>query len=158
MHCWMQPFNYTQNSHIAGHVFVWASFLVLIRRTHSWCLSKHFRLFTNKKRSFDKSKRPLVTINVNSDNSSVQNKCINVWYILNQKVNLCSVATLNSGNAGQYLISSFEVRRPRCVGSITKNFSCITLTVEHNYISSSSTVGIQLHVSALYVSHLQVVI
>ena len=27
----------------------------------------------------------------------------------------------------------------------TKNFSFITLTVEHNYISSSSTVGIQLH-------------
>ena len=38
-----------------------------------------------------------------------------------------------------------EVRHPRCVGSITKNFSCITLTVEHYYISSSSTVGIQLH-------------
>jgi hypothetical protein len=34
----------------------------------------------------------------------------------------------------------------------------ITHTVEHNYISPSSTVGIQLHVSALYVGHLQVVI
>jgi len=33
-----------------------------------------------------------------------------------------------------------------------------THTVEHNYISPSSTVGIQLHVSALYVGHLQVVI
>ena len=52
----------------------------------------------------------------------------------------------------------FVVRHPRCVGSVTKNFSCIALTVEHNYISSSSTVGIQLHVSALYVGHLQVVI
>ena len=52
----------------------------------------------------------------------------------------------------------FEVRHPRCVGSITKNFLCITHTVEHNYISSSSTVGVQLHVSALYVGHLQVVI
>ena len=41
---------------------------------------------------------------------------------------------------------------------ITKNFLCITHTVEHNYISPSSTVGIQLHVSALYVGHLQVVI
>ena len=43
---------------------------------------------------------------------------------------------------------------------ITKQriFSCITLTVEHNYISSSSTVGIKLHVSALYMGHLQVVI
>ena len=39
-----------------------------------------------------------------------------------------------------------------------KYFSCITLTVEHNYISPSSTVGIQLHVSALYVGHLQDVI
>ena len=52
----------------------------------------------------------------------------------------------------------FEVHHPRCVGSITKNFSFITLTVEHNYISPSSTVGIQLHVSALYVGYLQVVI
>ena len=34
---------------------------------------------------------------------------------------------------------------------------CITRTVEHNYISPSSTVGIQLHVSVLYVGHLQVV-
>ena len=39
-----------------------------------------------------------------------------------------------------------------------KEFLCITHTVEHNYISPSSTVGIQLHVSALYVVHLQVVI
>ena len=30
-------------------------------------------------------------------------------------------------------------------------------TVEHNYISSSSTLGLQLHVSALYVGHLQIV-
>jgi len=40
---------------------------------------------------------------------------------------------------------------------------CITHTVEHNYISPSSTVGIrlhwvQLHVSALYVGNLQIVI
>jgi len=35
---------------------------------------------------------------------------------------------------------------------------CNTHTVEHNYILPSSTVGIQLHVSALYVGHLQVVI
>ena len=39
-----------------------------------------------------------------------------------------------------------------------KEFLCITHTVEHNYISPGSTVGIQLHVSALYVGHLQVVI
>ena len=39
-----------------------------------------------------------------------------------------------------------------------KKFLCITQIVEQNYISPSSTVGIQLHVSALYVGHLQVVI
>jgi len=40
-----------------------------------------------------------------------------------------------------------------------KEFLCITHTFEHNYISPSSTVGIQqLLVSALYVGHLQVVI
>jgi len=33
-----------------------------------------------------------------------------------------------------------------------------THTAEHNYISPISTTGIQLHVSALYVGHLQVVI
>ena len=54
--------------------------------------------------------------------------------------------------------SNIEVRHHHCVGSITKNFLCLTHTVENNYISSSSTVGIQIHVSALYVGHLQVVI
>ena len=39
-----------------------------------------------------------------------------------------------------------------------KELLCVTHTVEHNYISPSSTVGIQLHVSALHVGHLQVVI
>ena len=39
-----------------------------------------------------------------------------------------------------------------------KEFLCITHTVKHNYISPSSTVGIQLHVSALYFGYLQVVI
>jgi len=38
-----------------------------------------------------------------------------------------------------------------------KEFLYITHTVEHNYISSSSTLGLQLHVSALYVGYLQVV-
>jgi len=38
-----------------------------------------------------------------------------------------------------------------------KEFLCITHTVEHNYISSSSAPGLQLHVSALYVGHLQAV-
>ena len=53
---------------------------------------------------------------------------------------------------------NFEVRHPLCVGSVTKNFLCITHTVEHKCISPSSRVGIQLHVSALYVGHLQVAI
>ena len=39
-----------------------------------------------------------------------------------------------------------------------KKFLFITHTVEHNYISPSSAVDIQLHISALYVGHLQVVI
>jgi len=40
-----------------------------------------------------------------------------------------------------------------------KEFLCITHTVKHNYISlPSSTVGTQLHVSALYVCYLQVVL
>ena len=36
-------------------------------------------------------------------------------------------------------------------------FCVLHNTVEHNYISSSSTLGLQLHVSALYMGHLQVV-
>jgi len=48
------------------------------------------------------------------------------------------------------------VCNPRCVGTVAQKILCITHTVEHNYISLS-TVGIQLHVSALYVGHLQVV-
>ena len=36
-------------------------------------------------------------------------------------------------------------------------FVYYTLTVEHNYIYSSVTLGLQLHVSDLYVGHLQVV-
>ena len=41
---------------------------------------------------------------------------------------------------------------------VTQNFMCITHTVEHNYISPSSSAGIELHVSALHVGHLQFVI
>ena len=39
-----------------------------------------------------------------------------------------------------------------------KEFLCITHAVEHNYISPRNTVSLQLHVSALYVGHLQDVI
>ena len=50
------------------------------------------------------------------------------------------------------------VRHPRCVGKVREDILCTTHTVEHNYISPSNTVGVQLRVSALYVGHLQVVI
>jgi len=40
---------------------------------------------------------------------------------------------------------------------VTKNFCVLRNTVEYNYISSSSTLGLQLHVLALYVGHRQVV-
>ena len=66
--------------------------------------------------------------------------------------------TFFTKNIYQLSRRNFEARHPRCVGSITKNFCVLHNTVEHNYISSSSTVGIQLHVSALYVGHLQVII
>ena len=39
---------------------------------------------------------------------------------------------------------------------ITKNFCVLHNTVEHNYTSTSSALGLQLHVSALYVGHLVV--
>ena len=59
-------------------------------------------------------------------------------------------------NLGQNLkikgLRSYEtlsITRPN-----NKEFLCITHTVEHNYISSSSTLGLQLHVSALYVGRL----
>jgi len=54
-------------------------------------------------------------------------------------------------------VFNFEVVIP-VVFNNDNFFLCITHTVEHNYISPSGTVGIQLHVSALYVGHLQVVI
>ena len=53
------------------------------------------------------------------------------------------------------LMYNFEVRHPRCVSSITKNFVYYTYSRAH-YILLSSTVRIQLHVSALYVGHLKV--
>jgi len=46
----------------------------------------------------------------------------------------------------------------KCGNMITNNFCALHNTVEHKYISPSSTVGIQLHVSAVYVGHLQFVI
>ena len=45
----------------------------------------------------------------------------------------------------------------KTLGAVTNNFCILHNTVEHNCISSSSTLGLQLHVSALYVGHLQVV-
>ena len=44
----------------------------------------------------------------------------------------------------------------RNLAGMAKNFCVLHNEVEHNYISSSITIGLQLHVSALYVGHLQV--
>ena len=64
-------------------------------------------------------------------------------------------------NVGPFSYDGFEGHENIVVKwkeNYNKEFSCITHAVEHNYISPSSTVGTQLHVSALYVGHLQVVI
>ena len=52
----------------------------------------------------------------------------------------------------------WDTSQKRNCNNDNKEFLSTTHTVEHNYISPSSTVGIQLHVSALYVGHLQVAI
>jgi len=64
--------------------------------------------------------------------SKEDGSCNNITYDIAIKVNL-------------EIRCCFEVRHPRYVGSITKNFCVLHNTVEHNYISPSSTVGIQLH-------------
>jgi len=46
---------------------------------------------------------------------------------------------------------------PTKVEFIARSFCVLHNEVEHNYISPSITLGLQLHVSALYVGHLQVV-
>jgi len=43
----------------------------------------------------------------------------------------------------KYWEKNFEVRHPRCVGSIANNFCVLNNEVEHNYISSSITQGLQ---------------
>ena len=48
------------------------------------------------------------------------------------------------------------MRHPRCVGLITKNFCVLHVQSKHNYILPISTVIIRLHVSVLYVDHLQI--
>jgi len=89
------------------------------------------------------------------------------------------VGSVLCGEDKNIFLFYFEVRHRRCFGSITNNccvllcivvyccvlcivvycvLLCIAHRVEHNYISPGSTVGIQLHVSALYVGHFQVVI
>jgi len=52
-----------------------------------------------------------------------------------------------------YFTQQYSMYTATCFGPICWPFLCITHTVEHNYISPSSTVCIQLHVSALYVGH-----
>ena len=56
-----------------------------------------------------------------------------------------------------YCILSNLIMWDEVSNSSNKDFCVLRNTVEHNYISSSSTLGLQLHVSALYVGHLQVV-
>jgi len=68
-----------------------------------------------------------------------------------EQTNNCCQFSTNSAEVCDYKVCDYEV-------CDYKEFLCITHTVEPNYISPSSTVGIQLHVSALYVGHLQVVI
>ena len=54
---------------------------------------------------------------------------------------------------------TFTLRRGHCPPvyiNQSQRILCITRTVEHNYILPNSTVRIQLHVSVLYVGHLQV--
>ena len=70
-----------------------------------------------------------------------------------RKVITASVTGNNNNNNYYYYYLPLEMSY-----CITNNFLCIIHTVEHNNISPSSTVGIQLHVSALCVGHLQVVI
>jgi len=40
----------------------------------------------------------------------------------------------NNNEKVKDLLSNLEVPQPRCVGSITKIFFCITRTVKHKYI------------------------
>jgi hypothetical protein len=70
--------------------------------------------------------------------------------------NFFQLSSQIKGNLVNCFVSLFEVRHPRCVGSITKNFCVLHIQMKHKYISPSSTVGIKLHVSALYVGHLRV--
>jgi len=60
----------------------------------------------------------------------LQGDCVEKWYVK--------------------LLTVTSIKAVKCILHLTKNL-CITHTVEHNCISPSSTVGIQLHVSALCV-------
>ena len=66
--------------------------------------------------------------------------------------------TIFKGRRKVSMISMAFLMSCKVTNLCNKELLCITHTVEHNYISPSSTVGIQLHVSALYVGHLHVVI
>jgi len=50
-----------------------------------------------------------------------------------------------------YFTQQYSRFTTTCFGPICWPFLCITHSVEHNYISPNSTVGIQILVSALYV-------
>jgi len=55
----------------------------------------------------------------------------------------------------RYYVVNLEVRHPRYVGSINKEF-CVLHVQSNTTIFYSSTVRIQLHVSALHTGYLQV--
>ena len=74
---------------------------------------------------------------------------------------ICQIRTSKGGYCLDFSNTTIVISiRSQIVDVVLSNEECfcITDTVEHNYISPSSIVGIQLHVSALYMGHLQVVI
>ena len=64
---------------------------------------------------------------------------------------------LHHSNGFMFSIFFLRCMIPVVLVQYQRIFCVLHNTVEHNYISSSSTLGLQLHVSALYVGHLQVV-
>ena len=65
---------------------------------------------------------------------------------------------MKMGQTERFETSAYKIHMPgnHPKERIWQRILCITRTVKHNYNSSISTVRIQLHVSALYVGHLQV--
>jgi len=53
---------------------------------------------------------------------------------------------------------NFEVSHPPCVGQLYNQKNVLNIWSEHNYIYFHTDWYIQLHVSALYIDHRQVVL